>query len=372
MSRFWSTTERAGPTLWDVGRFWDRSPRYFRKEGRSRPDPWNSLEQPKRLTQSDAAAVAAFWRDHYGGADWMLDASESWVSNILSCSQTLALGAFREDGKLLGTILSRPTTQADGCILWGNVEYIQRTAVIEGLCVDASVRHKHLAGWLIAWVDYFTSQLRPVAHFWMREVAAYVPGTDIACHTYAFVRIADLRGQTPAPTAAPAAAPPLSKMPLAEFGRLWETNAPTWRTPDSLIATSPYWGAASDCWEVWRSGDAVVVLLNTRRLTRDTREPIWEVQWCGMLESEERLVPRISDELSKEEERWRRMLETVAVTNNRRGLLFASSSSLQGGARSTWPSPWHFGTSGLHSTYLYNFMPPRFWNASVMLLREEV
>ncbi len=381
-SRFWFTDERAGPTAWDVARFWDRSPRYMRAEGCSKPTSWvpNSgsviiIEAPVRLTADHSATVSAFWREHYGEEDWMLDAEKYWVSNILSCSRTLALGAF-QDGRLIGTILSRPSAGSSssnskgGHILWGTDGYIINCAVIEGLCVHTDYRNQHLAGWLISWVDYLTSRVRPVAHFWMREVGSYIPTTDVATHKYGYVRIADLGGVGSVAPTPPT--PPIRELQISEFDRLWITSCAGWRSAESLIASRPYWGHA--CWKIWRVGDKLAVILDTRRKTRGPlgpKETIWEVVWCGHMYSEANLEPVSAVAVAQTTTQWRDMFETVAL-QLKSGLLFVSDDPLQGGASEGWGTPWRFGTSGFHSAFLYNFMPPRFWKCRMMLPREEI
>lgn len=359
-SRFWYCSDTAGPGLLDVARVWDREPRILRPYNRTKPTPWVSASnetysRPIRLHGGHAAEVAAFWRTHYGGTDWCLDATEDWVRAILTAKTTMALGIVQTGtNQLLGTIVSRPAVQEMAYILVGEQAALRDARVIEGLCIHKEQRGHHLAGWLIAWMDYWTHSLRPTVHFWFREVGPQAPTTEIVRATWTYVRIAEL------PTSA--LQPPMHRMTPNEFTALWESSVPTWRHAKAVLGSRPF-GEDTTCWEIWRHESAIVVLLNTRRRTRPGHEPIWEVAWCGEVR-QGLLYPGLRDA--------RPLIEAAAQQGCTEGLVFVTDEPHRGGASSAWGSPWHFGTSGLQLTYVYNYMPPAFWTCDVQLLRDEL
>ncbi len=359
-SQFWHTSETAGPSVLDVARVWDREPRILRTKKRAKPLAWKQHEQAIRLTGSHASQVATFWKKNYKGSDWYLDATEAWVQTVLSSPANIALGVF-ENGELIGTILSRPAAKT-GIVLVGNKGYIHDARVIEGLCIHPKYRGQHLAGWLIAWMDYITDTKHPTVHFWFREVpTSSVLSTELCGNTYGYVRIADLPKtiQMPAP----------ESVSLADFQKLWETSAYTWRSPTSLVASTPFSEVGEEeCWEIWKYQKFIVVLQNTRRKSIPENQTIWEVAWIGLEMPGGLIRPRSSEDPSA-----KRAIEAVSIQKNRRdGILFVTDAPHQGGATSEWEKPWIFGTSGRHVTYIYNFMPPTFWYCNVQLLRSEV
>lgn len=366
-SRFWYCSDTAGPGLLDVARVWDREPRLLRKHNRSKPEPWafgkDIYTQPVKLQSTHAAQVADFWQEHYGGSDWWLDATTEWVREVLSHKATMALGLFqRGTSNLLGTIVSRPAVQESAYILVGEYAALRDTRVIEGLCIHKDQRGHHLAGWLIAWMDYWTHSLRPTAHFWFREVATQAPTTEISRSTWAYARISEL----------PISTLTLNPLTQPEFIALWEASVPTWRHAKAILGSKPFGESIknSECWNIWQHENQIVVLLNTRRRTRPSNEMIWEVAWCGEVR-QGLLYPGLQDA--------RLLIEAASqqVQEGRReGLVFVTDEPYRGGASSAWCSPqqsqWHFGTSGMQLTYVYNFMPPAFWNCDVQILREEL
>lgn len=358
-SRFWYCSDTAGPGLLDVARVWDREPRVLRQHNRSKPDPWvfgkDIYIQPVKLQPTHAAQVADFWREHYGGSDWWLDATDEWVREVLAHKATMALGLFQKGtGNLLGTIVSRPAVQESAYILVGEYASLQDARVIEGLCIHKDQRGHHLAGWLIAWMDYWTHSLRPTVHFWFREVGAQAPTTEVTRATWAYARISEL------PTSSLALRP----LTQSEFTALWEASVPTWRHAKVVLGSKPFMdNKNSDCWDIWQHENQIVVLLNTRRRTRPANEPIWEVAWCGEVR-QGLLYPGLRTA--------QLLIEAAAQQGKREGLVFVTDEPHRGGASSAWQSLWHFGTSGMQLTYVYNYMPPAFWNCEVQLLRDEL
>lgn len=361
-SRFWNTSENAGPSLFDVAKFWDRRPRPLRLQNRAKPAPFEGNQEPLVLKGQDAVRVSEFWRRHYGGTDWRLDLSPTEVRKILEDPTGLALGVTDSEGSLVGTILCRSLvpTGAELCVGTGVV--LPAAYRIEGLCVHPSWRGRHLAGWLIAWIDYRMNREGPNAFFWAREVPTSVHGTDISLHTYAYAKIADLRAARSDYIPVQAA-----RVSWHDIQGMWAKSAAGWKSSGRIVGTRLF-AEDADRMEAWTDTQTgqVVILADTARRTRKDNEPIWEVQWCGWRTMADTLFP------ARPEDDFRRLLETVATSDGRKGILFASDALIQGGAKMSWPLPWTFGTSGFHAIYIYNYMPPTFWTCEVIALRSEV
>jgi hypothetical protein len=354
-SLFWSTPETAGPSLLDVLRIWDREPRPLRPQGRSRPRPFHGWATPEILT--DASELATFWRSHYGGSDWTLDAEPSWITTLIAEPSTLVLGV-REGGRrvrIVGSIVCRRITGPTGRFRLGTKE-IPTAYVIEGLCIHPSWRGQHLAGWLIAWIDHLMNTRAPQAFFWSRE-APPQNLTYVASHTYGYI---------PCSLSQPGSSDPSDELVAVswpEFQRVWASYIPRWEFLSEVAfpTTLP-----ADPLLVWRSGANYIVVSDTRRRMRSHNgqgEAIWEVQFCGDLYEPNKGI--VGTEGGS-----RRLLETVAAQLN--GLLFVTSAPWQGGCTSAWPQPWVVGTSGVHTTYIYNYMPPTFHNLCTLFLRNEI
>lgn len=345
-SLFWSTPETAGPTTLDVLRFWDREPRPLRPQGRSRPTPFHSWTIPEILT--DAAELATFWQAHYGGTDWKLDADPTWIAGILAEPTTMVLGV-REARRLVGSIVCRQINGPTGRFRLGFQE-LPTAYVIEGLCIHPSWRGQHMAGWLIAWIDHLMNARIPQAFFWSRE-AAPRDLTYVASHIYGYIRCGDMCSGGPEECV---------KVPWSEFQNIWTTYVSRWESLGEVAfpTTLP-----NDPLHVWRARADYVVVSNTRRRTLEGR-PVWEVQFCGDLYEP---AAGISNRIGGA----RGLLETVAAQLGE-GVLFVSSAPWQGGCTSAWPRPWVVGTSGVHTTYIYNYMPPVFHTLCTLFLRNEL
>jgi hypothetical protein len=351
MSRFWSEKQNAGPHVLDVMRFWDRSPRYLRQRNRERPLPFDDMDDPVRLRASEhSKQVAHFWNAHYAGPDWRMDASEEWVRSILEEPDTTALGVFA-GSFLVGTILARPVGRDIQIGLTGKLE---TAYMIEGLCIHPRWRGRHMAGWLIAWIDYVGNRAGPQAFFWCREVSTALHTTDIALHTYAYLRCSSIT-EDPLPE--------LRQMHWDKFVGLWRLSSPLWRTKSTIIGATEGPGCRHSL-EAWQDTDTgrIAVIANTHRKTM-TNEPIMEVVWCGHLTPALNLRGATGD--------FRDMLEAVAF-RHRTTVLFTTDAEHHGGAHAGWPHPWIFGKSGFHSIHIYNYMPPTFWSAVPLFLRSEV
>ncbi len=344
-SRFWTTSDVAGPTAWDVLRIWDRSPRYMRQQPRQRPAPLPPFSQPIRLGLADVKDLASFWSAEYRGADWKLLATEEWVGPLLQDPATLILAA-KHEGRIVGTI---------ACTGLGEVRMGTTTFptlyCIEGLCIAPPWRGRHLAGWLIAWVDHLRNQGGPKAFLWSRESPSCTDISHISSHTYGYIDTTNVHEIDRD------GLPVLTPVRWEEFKAAWQTAALLWDASYALFPTSILHPLS-----VWRCGDTYVVLADTRRISLAGAN-IWEVVWCGSL----------VDPFAGGEEA-RRMLETLVVERAfpPGALVFCTSAAYQGGITRHWPRPWVFGTAGVHTTYLYNFMPPAFHDLRVLLPRVDL
>lgn len=344
-SRFWATSDVAGPTAWDVLRIWDRSPRYMRQNPRCRPAPLPPFSEPVRLGSADVKELASFWSTEYRGNDWKLVATEDWVRPLLENASNLILAA-KHQGRIVGTI---------ACTGLGPTRMGPTTFpvlfCIEGLCIAPPWRGNHLAGWLIAWVDHFMNQTGPRAFLWSRESPTCTDISYISSHTYGYIDTTyisaiDTQGL-----------PVLSSVRFEEFQSAWTAAAASWDASYALFPTSLLHPLS-----VWRCGDTYLAVADTRRISTAGAN-IWEVVWCGTF-----AAPFAGSEDA------RRMLETLVVEGAfpRGALVFCTSAPYQGGITRHWPRPWIYDTAGVHTTYLYNFMPPAFHDLRVLLPRVDL
>lgn len=347
-SQFWSTSETAGPTAWDVLRFWD-TPRVLRPIGRSRPPPFAPWAHPESVGAEHATEMATFWTHHYNGTDWIFRPDPAWVATQLGTPNTLAL-IVREGEEIVGSIVCRGLVGEGGSFRLGILE-LPQAYIIEGLCIHPRWRGRHLAGWLIAWIDHRMNAKAPQVFFWSRE-ASPRDITYVASHTYAYLPISGTASVRTDSNKAPV------PIPWSEFQRAWTSNIPRWNTMDTAAFPTVL---PLDPLRVWRIGRVYVAVSDTQRWTRQGGR-IWEVQFCGDVE----------DPLSGLKEA-RDMLEAVgaALAAEGPGLLFVSSAPWQGGC-TTWPRPWIVGTAGCHTTYIYNYMPPVFHRLATFFLRNEL
>lgn len=344
-SQFWSTPETAGPTTWDVLRFWDK-PRPLRPQGRGRPLPFGPWQAPVRVGDADIHALTQFWTEHYNGADWVFRPEPEWVASVLA-SNTFAL-IVRENQAIVGSIVCRGIG-SEGFRL-GSLG-LPNAYMIEGLCIHPQWRGQHLAGWLIAWVDHLANTTGPQAFFWSRE-APPRDLTYVASHTYAYLPLSGVASRRIEETG-------LTAIPWEAFRRIWASYVPRWNVEEAAFPTE----LPADPLRVWRlcNETMYVVVSDTRRWTRAGRK-IWEVQFCGDL-----YTPWEANTEARD------VLEAVGslLATEGDGLLFVSSAPWQGGC-TTWPRPWVVGTAGYHTTYIYNYMPPVFHRLATLFLRNEL
>ena len=343
---FWSKTT-ATPTLWQASGFSRLLPDFIRTTTIPLPTLKDG-EQIRRLNGSDLNKVGPFWQRYYSGDDWELDESVNiWARQYLQDPDVIVLGLFNTTG-LVATIVSTPlgnTIMSHGAIL-------RNTRVIEGLCVHDTSRQTGVAGFMIEYMDAYTSTMfGPTVHFWSRELHKKpVFSTALTTDTYAYIQCA-----------AATTSLPITPIDWTLFQQLWISNSSLWCSAvegPSIVALTPK--NRRNALTVLGVQGHIVVVSRTGRQTKPARLPIWEVVWCGV-RSGATLRPAAADE---------RTLTSVAAYLQR-GLLFASSAPTGGGVRKEWTG-WQFGRSGVHAWYIYNYIPPAFGSCTIHAIREEI
>ena len=363
---FWSKTTAA--PRWIDTWYMDRSSRFLRLSPAKEPRIPKGLVHPLRLTMANVGELSAFWTASYGGADWYLDAQPSWVSKYLENESVIILGAHDTDGKLVATIVSTPFSGSSTELSTGAMLNCGTIRVIEGLCIAKDWRSRGIAGYMIAMMDFWTSQKLPVAHLWARETSSTpLFTTALRTDTYAMAQTNKLVGSISC-----------EKMDWSAFCVLWQMSTHKWLLnegegvpPPQIISSKPV--SRSDHIDVWLMKNRpdlenelrkIVVVANTRRRSIPGDERIFEVLWCGYL-----LNGRLK--LNKGTRGFRTIIESIGA-GYKDSLIFATNNYMGGEARPDWPAPWRYGKSGVHSWYMYNYMPPAFGSCEIMAIRDEI
>jgi hypothetical protein len=336
MSLFWEGS--AGPSFYDYINMFDSGGRFMRLIRAHKPAPYTNesliLNEPEFLTKSNASEIATFWNTHYCDVDWRMDASEEWVSSLFDSSKVV-LGVRDERNRLIGTIMSRK--------IGGNLVGVQvgmtltsdRIFVIEGLCIHRDFRGKHLAGWLISYMDYITSEHGPVAHIFSRELES-IPyfSNAIEVETYGYIETSKVKeSQT-------------KKVVLLDdyvfqtkfMDLLFQLNL---KYLDKIaLSTGIIDSGDMMCFVCWGMVNGTVVIADSHRKTNKDLK-IYEVIFC-MGKETELLLNSVAFELEK---------------SGKGGILFGTDNPYHGALNASFSDPWKFGTSGYHATYFYNYLP---------------
>jgi hypothetical protein len=268
-----------------------------------------------------------------------MDSTDDWVANYVD-DPTVYIFLLFENGLIIGSIVSTPMTRGKTIFSNGTVLYDVR--VIEGLCIHRKERGKHLAEFLISYMDWYTASIRPTVHLWSRELTATpLVHTAIQLSTYAYIECAKAKPRIPC-----------KQMLMSDFQTYWKTYIESHGIASPSIFTSNPIIRRGDIY-VWHTlnNEHIAVITNTRRIMRRTMLPIYEVVWINSISAA-----------------W--FLESIAATLQ--GVLFASSARSSGGANADWPAPWVYGQSGVHAWYIYNYTPPGFGNCELNIIREEI
>lgn len=375
---FWSTTTAAVRYIdtWMRPRF----PHFLRilpAKTPHIPQTIDDLQIPVRLTSEHIGLVSGFWTANYGGKDWYLDAEAKWVETYLADEGVIVLGMFDRVGNLVATIVSCPIAGPTGRCEMSNGGYLRpgTMRIIEGLCVLKRLQNTGLAGLMIQFMDAWTSKSLPVAHLWARETAM-TPFFSTALRTdvYALLKTRKMARMN--------YAAPLSvvSMDWSDFVKLWQKSFYSWmvtdgegKKPPFILTTTPYSRSGHiDVWVLKKSAERadeeqkIVVVSNTRRRAVPGDERIFEVVWCGVVRNSV-LTP------NRGGRGFRPMIESVGAQYPN-SFLFASSGNMGGQACSEWTKNglWSYGSSGVHSWFVYNYMAPSYGNCEMYMIRDEI
>ena len=323
---FWSAA--AGPSALQLWNPFETGGRILRMTAAVRPAQWQDLTQPVVCNLTHAAKLTEFLCKNYKGEDWTLHVSVEKIRQILSTS--IALCAVRGDD-ILGCILSRPL----GGTLCGPQMMLEDVRVIEGLCVRQDQRGQHLAGWLIAWTDYYTSQHRPTVHVWYRELPATPSSwtsTAMQVESYSYVKTDLVLLDTSIMIQLPLDIwSPVWKEQIASSGSVYSNGI---LDAEDILCFSPLEIVPPSLY-------SMVIVVNTHRRTA-AGGAVWEVLWCSATGAYRRLNGVA--------------FQLQAVGKG--GVLFATDAKERGGITGGCPSPWVTGRAGVHCTYFYNYIPP--------------
>jgi hypothetical protein len=267
-----------------------------------------------------------------------MDVSVKWVSRYLHDPDVVVLYAHDADLNIKATIVSCPVSQSPVVMSHGGRIPLR---CIEGLCVADDMRSKGLAGIMIAAVDYYTSQSAPQAHIWYRELpvdpGVFTTAASIKTYAYILGTIASTQSTTSS----------TFQIPWYVFKATWN---PYRYMSSSYTVVSEVPLNRNDGIDVWNTEyngrTYTTVVLRTQRRTLKMHKPIYEIIWSS--------CPN-------------QYVYTAVSAQYKNGLIFTTD------ADETWKSSgWVYGCSGVHATYMYNYLPPIFRNCEFIMIREEI
>jgi len=325
---FWSNNP-AAPTWLDT---WDRDPlpSYLRSEPAAKPVV--AGYEPQQATVRDAGEIVAFWNTYYRGEDWKMNIREAHIVPYLEDPRVYAFVIRSVDKSLLATIFSVPCS-----LTMSHGAELKSARVIEGLCVHPSVRKVGIAGLMIAYADWFTSQRGPVCHIWAREERMDIfMSTAISCRAYSYT-VCNMANH---------GVFAMERVPYTTFvENVWKPLKPC--SPYIKNYPAPMYRNDIDIWATYVNERKIhVAVTNTRRITK-TGSDIYEILWTSDTPSSIGLI-----------------LDSISTKYN--GLLYTTIN------KHLLSNKWHKDTSGYHAYYIYNFKPPIFSYCDVSLLREEL
>jgi len=170
---FWTAASRAGPTYVHAVSPFAKQNSILRTEPAT-PPPMLKInrkfivKEPEMLVPSMRVAkeLTQFWNECYRADDWIFEIDEARVADILNRSNSIALAIRTPEGLLVGTALS---SHLPGVVISGTREIKEKVYQVEGLVLHPQLRERGAAGWLLGWLDYYTSQKEPVVHVWFRD-----------------------------------------------------------------------------------------------------------------------------------------------------------------------------------------------------------
>jgi hypothetical protein len=343
----------------------------------------------RRMTGGDLAVAATFLETHYCGSSWKFVGVGDWLRGYLVDPNVVALGVFRgtldasgafvaaADAGLLGTIFGIPLCADGSSVYLSHGAIVRGVITVEGTCIHPDSRGTGMMNFLLAQIDAYTHMAygRSIA-LWCREMsAAPLFTTALRVDTYAFRSCGPPSGTTVA-TTMPAYF--VRKMDWTDFTELWETHSGSWITLEPCIVVPRVSSRRGglQAFQIRASAlrhtdtavrkhvaHLVVVVGNTARIERRGELPLFEVMWCGFLDTTGRLLPStpVLD--------FQQCLDAVS-THLPRGLLYGTDSLNGGGVRPSWEG-WIYGRAGVHAWHLYNYIPPLFGGTRIHMLRDE-
>lgn len=342
---FWSHTT-AVPSVWQVSGFATLKPDYIRHATPEIMINPVSDTQIIRATSIHQTSISKFLETYYGGSDWTID-TNGWLSKYIEDLKVIVLCMYKYND-IIGVIVSTPLTHGKTYMSHGAILPCMR--VIEGLCIHPAYRSKGLAGIMINQMDHYThTHFGPTAHLWSREMAsAPLISTALNTHKYGYIHCEQAKQKTLC-----------EQLPWTTFVAHWKESYTHWLDNPCIVADTPV-NRRGDL-TVWIAGETlserkVAVVANTRR--KSGNNPLWEVVWCGTI-TNGILWPATSYI------EYNHFLESIA-SRLRNGLLFTTE-YIQ-----TWEKPWVYGSSGFHSWYIYNYVPPVFRTCAIHAIREEL
>jgi len=348
---FWSKTS-AAPSLWMASGLSSLAPRFLRTETPTKPPQIWKEYSIVRLRGDDTARVNLFWTQHYRGDDWRF--VQNNADSYTNDSRVILLGLVCKD-TIVATIVSTPFCR--GKTFMSHGAYVD-ARVIEGLCVHSDLRGTGVAGFMIHNIDYHTTIIYgPTVLFWSRELNRKpLFTTAIQTATYGYISCTATVGNTE-----------YSRMDWSEFHTLWVSNSPDWVSSCApcIVATTPE-NRRGNISVFKRSSGLpceIVVVANTGRVTIEGAQAIYEILWCGFLDFG-KLVP------FKTGHSFHKACTAIAGLLGT-GLLFGSSVPSGGAIDASWTG-WRFNTSGVHSWFIYNYIPPVFGSCALYAVRDEL
>jgi len=338
---FWATT-KATPSWWQISGCIALKPDFIRRE---MPVVMKCEWKIKRIGGVHTQAIMTFMEQHYGGEQWNMKRMHEWISHYFH-ERILILGAFDKD-KLIATIFSVPFTQ--GNTYMSHQAILSNVRVIEGLCVHRSYRGKGLAGYMIQYMDFMTHHMfGPTVHLWSKEEPyAYWFSSALCSDKYAYIHCEEANRFMD-----------IHRMDFKAFAKVWNVSSRFWLVDHQpcIVAeiASPIRSYDIDVW-IGQEGSTtyVAVVNNTRREYQTSK--FYEVSWCGKM-ADGRLDPcHVSPAFL-----------TSVASNYKNAMVFATDRHCH-----TWAAPWIYGTSGVHTTYMYNYIPPSFGSCAIYAIRDE-
>lgn len=332
---FWSVTT-AAPQWWLT--LFPTKPGYLRN------DPVEPVSSPftiRRASPAISAHISAFWNTYYCGSDWYMDTSVEWVENYLRDPEVILLYAHDSSYTIMATIVSSPVSKKPVVMSHGARIPLR---CIEGLCLADSVRGQGIAAIMISAIDSYTSKSGPCAHIWSRELpldpGIFTTAASIKTYAYILSNNAQLhRRHTPLR---------ITNIPWSTFMSTWNPYRYVVNQTSTIISELPLnRNNGLDVWNVeYKGKNTIVVVLHTQRKTR-SHKPILEIIWSSSHTDLKTIHTHVSAQYN----------DCIMFTTDADG---------------SWSPEWVYGQSGVHATYLYNYLPPEFRNTELILIREEI